>query len=85
MSQALDHPGTHRARAEQAAMDNLIQRLTGQFPEVPHDKIVNAVRDDYQTYADSKVRDFVPILVERSVRRDLLSATPSGPPQAISL
>jgi|1186.fasta_scaffold17751_3 hypothetical protein len=71
MSQAVDYRAAHRERVEQAALEHLIQRLTDQFPEVARETIVKAVRGEYEEYEDSKVRDFVPILVERTVRADL--------------
>ena len=52
-------------------MDALVQRLRGQFPEVDPDEIEQAVRGEYDGYERSVVRDFVPILVERSVRDEL--------------
>jgi hypothetical protein len=52
-------------------MDSLIDRLVNQFPEVPRDQILNSVHGHYIDYAQSTVRDFVPILVERSVRSEL--------------
>jgi hypothetical protein len=71
LASTIDHKAAHRARAEQAAMDSLVDRLVNQFPEVPRDQIVNSVHGHYGDYAESTVRDFVPILVERSVRSEL--------------
>ena len=58
-------------RSEQAAIESVVQRLVGQFPELPREEIERAVRGEHEGYESSKVRDFVPILVERSVRADL--------------
>jgi hypothetical protein len=71
MCQAVDYRAAHRERVEQAALEHLTQRLIDQFPEVAPETIVRAVRGEYDEYEDSKVRDFVPILVERTVRADL--------------
>lgn len=57
--------------AEQAAMSRVVERLASQFPEVPREDIARAVRGRYEGYEPSPVRDFLPILVERSVREDL--------------
>ena len=65
---ATDHRAQHRARAEEAALQQLIDRLIAQFPEVPIETITRAVHGEYGGYDGSAVRDFVPILVERTVR-----------------
>jgi hypothetical protein len=61
----------HRAKAERAALDSLVERLAHQFPELGADQIVHAVRGEYDEYAAAPVREFVPVLVERSVRSEL--------------
>lgn len=61
-------------RTEQAAINNLIERLSKQFPELPADEIRKAVCGEYEGFEASKVRDFVPILVERAARRELVHA-----------
>jgi hypothetical protein len=63
-------PG-HRARADQAAIETVVQRLLSQFPEVPLETIQRAVAGEYDEYDNSALRDFVPILVERAVRAEL--------------
>jgi hypothetical protein len=68
---AAEHKAEHRARAEQAALAAVVQRLTSQFPEVPPETIRQAVRGEYDEYDNSAIRDFVPILVERAVRAEL--------------
>jgi hypothetical protein len=71
-----DHRGEQRARAERAALDGIVQRLAQQFPELGRDEISNAVRGEYDGFQGSKIRDFVPILVERSARADLTHTAP---------
>ena len=44
---------------------------SGQFPELPPDEIERTVRVKYESFADSPIRDFVPVLVERAARRQL--------------
>jgi hypothetical protein len=66
-----DHQATHRARAEQAAFDKLVERVKGQFPELDREVIVRAVRGEYGKFETSPIRDFLPILIERSVRAEL--------------
>jgi hypothetical protein len=71
-----DHRTAHRARAGQAALDHIVQRLANQFPELGQDTITSAVRGEDDGFRNSKVRDFLPILVERSVRAELAPAIP---------
>ena len=61
----------HAARAERASIEAVIRRLVDQFPELPPEQIEQRVRGEYDGYEASKVRDFVPVLVERSVRAEL--------------
>lgn len=63
-------------QAEDASMRRLMERLRQVFPEVPESQIVQAVEGRYHDFDDSPVRDFVPVLVERSVRQELVAATP---------
>ena len=67
---------SQRKDTEQAALDRLVQHLTVQFPEVPAEQIVRAVRGEYDGYDASPVRDFVPVLVERAVKSQLGGPTP---------
>ena len=41
------------------------ERLATRHPEVERESIEVAVREAHQSYAGSRVRDFVPLLVER--------------------
>ena len=59
---------------EQAAVVNMQERLTSRFTDVPPDKIAFAVRSAHARFARSKIRDFVPLLVERRVREQLAIA-----------
>jgi len=67
----MDAQHTRRVRAEQSAIDGLVERLVAQFPELPRKAIVDRVEGAVGGYAEARVRDFVPVLVERSVREDL--------------
>lgn len=73
--------GTPRRRAggpeaEKVAMDRLMERLMQIFPEVPEDVITRAVEGRYHDFDHSRVRDFVPVLVERTVRQQLQTSAP---------
>jgi hypothetical protein len=65
-----DRPARNRV-AEQNALHSLVERLSQQFPELSQDAIVRAVHGRYADYEHSRVRDFVPVLVERAARREL--------------
>lgn len=60
-----------RLKAEQKALDQIAERMAAQFPDTPADRIVDAIQDRYAEFDGSRIRDFVPVLVERSVRADL--------------
>lgn len=73
---ANDSGGRRPREAEAIAMRRLMERLTQVFPEVPEADIARAVEGRYHDFDDSPVRDFVPVLVERSVRQHLVVAAP---------
>jgi hypothetical protein len=60
-----------RERSEQAAIREIAQRLMKQFPDVPPEHIEHAIQGRYGRFEGSRIRDFVPVLVERSVRTEL--------------
>jgi hypothetical protein len=66
-----DEHRNSRAKAEQTALVNLVQRLATQFPELPAEQIGRTVRAEYDAYATASIRDFIPVLVERSARSSL--------------
>ncbi len=61
-------------RREAIAMEHIAQRLAERFPTVPADTIASAIHDRYARFEGSRVRDFVPVLVERSVKHELAHA-----------
>lgn len=67
---------TPRVTTESVVLDRLAERLATQFPELPAEVIVHTIRGEYDGFAASKIREFVPVLVERSVRADLEHLTP---------
>jgi hypothetical protein len=63
---------TTQVRAsEEAALARLMERLTAMFPELSEEQIARTVRGQYSEYEDSRIRDFVPVLVERAARNEL--------------
>jgi hypothetical protein len=64
-------PDARRQAAERFAIRRIIARMLEQFPELPATEIERAVYGSYDTFDDSAVRDFVPVLVERATRQQL--------------
>ena len=58
----------HRA-VEQAVLAEVVGRLTRDFPEVAPDVIEAAITQAHAEFDDSPVRGFIPLLVEKRVRR----------------
>jgi hypothetical protein len=48
--------------------DPLVRRLEEQQADVPHSVLDECVREAWSSFADARVRSFVPILVERAVK-----------------
>lgn len=67
-----DRP-THadRMRQEAQAMDAVAARLRARYPHIDPGRIERAVRHHYATYEHARIRDFLPVLVERAVRDTL--------------
>lgn len=59
---------------ERQALDEVERRLAAKFPELPEQRIAEAVTDSGAKLASAKVRDFVPVLVEKEAR-ELLEHT----------
>jgi len=56
---------------EDAAMDQVAERLAERFPTVPAETIVAIVHEVHAALADARVRDFIPVLVEREAKSRL--------------
>ena len=57
--------------SEERAIGEVVARLTARYPSLDPTQIASAVRQTYDGFASSRVRDFVPLLVERHVRAEL--------------
>jgi hypothetical protein len=75
MSGDTDGAQARRHRVEQAALSRIADRMAAQFPELPAADIHLAIQGRYAQFEGSPIRDFVPVLVERSVRADLTGAS----------
>jgi CRISPR/Cas system-associated exonuclease Cas4 (RecB family) len=56
---------------EAALIDEVRQRLVRKFADLSEDHVSTAVTEAQARFADSKVRDFVPLLIERRVSGQL--------------
>lgn len=66
-----DRQQAYRERAEKAALAKIAERVAAQFPELSAEEIDWAIQGRYAEFEDSRIRDFIPVLVERQVWRDL--------------
>ncbi|MGB3485135.1 MAG: hypothetical protein WBB07_23325 [Mycobacterium sp.] len=60
--------------SEQAALVQVVERLTGIFAGVPAERIRAEVSAASAHFAASPIRDFIPLLVERRARAELVRA-----------
>jgi len=67
----LDDHKTNRAKAEREALDHVAERLIRRFTHADAEEIRRTVHREFDAYADARIRDFIPILVERAVRESL--------------
>ncbi len=54
---------------ESVQIDQVIERLTARFPAESPAEIELLVRRIHERFADARVRDFVPLLVEKAARQ----------------
>lgn len=59
-------------RNEQALIDQVERRLAEKYSALAPDHVAAAVEHAYARFEDSRVRDFIPLLVERSAREILV-------------
>jgi hypothetical protein len=60
---------------ERAQIDAVEHRLAQKYSEVPHDRVSAVVQRVYARFTQSTVRDYVPLLVERRARDELIRST----------
>ena len=60
---------------EQTAIDQLAERLTCLYPDLGADEVAAVVHQSHETFVDSRIRDYVPLFVERRARRTLAELT----------
>ncbi|WP_089247210.1 three-helix bundle dimerization domain-containing protein [Rhodococcoides kyotonense] len=64
---------------ESLQIEQIIERLTARYPLASVGAVEHTVRLVYKRFDDCRIRDFVPLLVEKASRLDLeKSASPTG-------
>jgi hypothetical protein len=56
---------------EERAVEDVIDRLIGRFPDVPREYIVTVVHETHLELEGNPIRDFVPVLVEKQAKKRL--------------
>lgn len=66
---------------DQSALTSVTTRLAASFPDVPPATVQASVLREYHRFDNSRIRAFVPLLVEHAVRDEFLHVPPdlSGP------
>ncbi len=60
---------------EEVAIGHAVDRLAERYPKVPRDHIVDLVHQRHLEYTGAPVRDFIPVLIEHDVKRELATET----------
>jgi hypothetical protein len=58
----------------------VVERLIRRHPEVDDSVIIELVAETHRYFADARVRDFIPLLVERRANRELTRSRGSEGP-----
>ena len=64
---------TERSHEDQA-IEELIHKLELDYPDVRHEGLSDLVHRVHAGFDDARIRDFIPLLVERNAREMLRSA-----------
>ncbi|WP_157372865.1 three-helix bundle dimerization domain-containing protein [Agromyces sp. Root81] len=64
---------------EVRAVDEVIDRLVSRFPDLPRDHIAAVVETAHLELEGNPVRDFVPVLVERTAKQRLKQEAKAAP------
>ncbi|KAA9105047.1 three-helix bundle dimerization domain-containing protein [Microbacterium rhizomatis] len=64
---------THDNSDDGDALEQVVVRLTGRFPDLAVDTVRTTVTEVYASFADAHVRDFLPVLVENEAKKQLKS------------
>ena len=61
--------------SEQALIAEVERRLTSEYAHLAPDQISSVVRSTHARFEQSRIREFVPVLVERLARAELSKAS----------
>ncbi|MEF3403239.1 three-helix bundle dimerization domain-containing protein [Agromyces sp. CCNWLW203] len=64
---------------EVRAVDEVVDRLVGRFPDLTRDRIAAVVEAAHLELEGNPVRDFVPVLVERTAKQRLKQEATASP------
>jgi hypothetical protein len=56
---------------EWSAIEQLVGRLTNNYPDVPADTVATVVHHNHARFDGRPIRDFVPLFVERGAKQEL--------------
>ena len=70
--------------SEETLLADIERRLVDEFPRVALAAVNTLIRKEHARFETSRIRDFVPLLVERRARREL-KHKPSISPVGVSL
>jgi hypothetical protein len=74
-----------KAMSEQALISDIVERLTRSYPTVPLAMIAEVVHDLHVRFDGARVREFVPLFVERHARTALVElAARDEPPTPLT-
>ncbi|OPX09719.1 hypothetical protein B1790_14790 [Mycobacterium sp. AT1] len=59
---------------ERAVISQLVDRLMASYPDVSPETVTMVVEHQHAEFDGSRVRDFIPLFVERRARRELATA-----------
>lgn len=57
--------------SEQTIMDHVVVRLAQRYPALPEGTIVEVVRQNHARFDGRRVRDYIPLFVERGATEQL--------------
>ena len=57
--------------SEQTVIDQLVGRLTSRYPAISQSRVERVVHDVHARFDGRPLRDYVPLLIERSARSEL--------------
>jgi hypothetical protein len=57
--------------SEWTAIQHVVDRLEANYPAVPPDTVMTVVHHNHARFEGGRIREFVPLLVERNSRQEL--------------